>query len=688
METVITFDFETYYDTDYSLSKMSVEEYCKDPRFEILMVGTRVDGEPVKVFADAATSLRDIHKQYPKAIWLAHNCHFDGYILEQVLNIHPWKMSCTLLLSGYTGWAQKYGRSLAALAPLVSQAKGDYLLQTKGLRFNDFTSDEIKQFARYCERDVDITYRLFFSIIPFISEDIRDFVDMTIRMYTMPILELDVNLLEKYKQDKLLEQEQARLELQRLFNFESVESFLKALRSTASFSKMLSSLGVEIPMKFSEARHKKFEVTKGLARALVDKTEPLTKEETRQLGSYLKVLKDGTSIPALAKNDDAFIELMNSDDESVSLLCNLRAENNSNLGASRADALMAIAQRGSRLSVPLTAWGAHTGRYTAGTGSHKSSDRINLQNMPKRNRDVSLRKAIKAPEGYKLIAGDSAQIEARVGAWIAGQYDLVELFQRGEDPYVDMASYIYGVPASEIQDKAKVQKDPEYVQMRMVGKVTMLSSQYGIGGNKFSSYLLRNGIKLDPDPEEHLSQARYINKLYNDKYAFIKGFRSQCDNLLYSFLNGTNPLTFTQVPLKLPENYGKGSQAWLEFPSRYKLLYQGLKSNYDDKTAKGYLSYESWEHGKRVTKKIYGGMLFNNIVQGLSFELLWNQGVRINRKYKVVSNVHDSWISIVPESQVDEAKKYIMECLLWTPTWAKTIPLGAEVIVGDTYEVA
>ena len=39
---LITLDVETYYDRDYSLSKMTTEEYIRDPRFEVIGVSVKV----------------------------------------------------------------------------------------------------------------------------------------------------------------------------------------------------------------------------------------------------------------------------------------------------------------------------------------------------------------------------------------------------------------------------------------------------------------------------------------------------------------------------------------------------------------------------------------------------------------------------------------------------------------------
>jgi len=46
----VTLDFETYYAKDFSLSRMTTEEYIRDPRFEVIGVSVKIDvrwGYPV-----------------------------------------------------------------------------------------------------------------------------------------------------------------------------------------------------------------------------------------------------------------------------------------------------------------------------------------------------------------------------------------------------------------------------------------------------------------------------------------------------------------------------------------------------------------------------------------------------------------------------------------------------------------
>jgi flagellar biosynthesis component FlhA len=45
---LITLDFETYYDKEFSLSKMTTESYIRDPQFEVIGVGIKVNNEPTE----------------------------------------------------------------------------------------------------------------------------------------------------------------------------------------------------------------------------------------------------------------------------------------------------------------------------------------------------------------------------------------------------------------------------------------------------------------------------------------------------------------------------------------------------------------------------------------------------------------------------------------------------------------
>lgn len=104
-----------------------------------------------------------------------------------------------------------------------------------------------------------------------------------------------------------------------------------------------------------------------------------------------------------------------------------------------------------------------------------NSDKINLQNLSKRAKDPVLRRSMKAPPNHLWVAADSSQIEARLNAYMSCQIDLVQLFIDGRDPYIDMATAIFGLSYDEIYEVSKVNPTKEGEMMRNLGKEAVLA---------------------------------------------------------------------------------------------------------------------------------------------------------------------------------------------------------------------
>jgi DNA polymerase len=699
-------DFETYYDDEYSLKNLSVEGYVNHEKFQILSLGyANLDGGPVGFVwgeDNAREVLQQLNVASPETQTFAHNMAFDGYIANKILGFENKIANpiCSVGMAKWQGCARVVGARLANLIAYAcpGQAKADFLVNHKGLTLQEYIRDPNLSMglSTYCKNDVEITRDFLRKIINQVPDVALEMIAMSIRMYIDPVLELDLNLLEEYKKELEVRQRDCLASMQKYFGIESEEHFLKLIRSKDNFVMLLERLGSPIPMKKSEAKAAKVLQAIEEGKALVQKYEKqdgeLNVKDMRRLRACRQVIKHGDMIPALAKTDLGFMELMNSDDEKVAQLCRIRAESNSSIAMSRCETLIDIAKRSRKLPVPLAPFKALTGRYTAGVESESKSDGINLQNLPKRSGDKTLRQAIKAPAGYKLVAGDSAQIEARVGAWIAGEHGLIDLFKAGGDPYVDMASDIYGETYATILQGAKTLKQPTYVNMRNVGKETVLSSQYGIGWQTFGTRLLQKGVRLATINEDHYSEAKRIITLYRNKFRALTQFRYDLDNVLefattdvkdksiYRYnLEAFCPLC--RMNLFYLELYSEC--AAIRFPNDYKLVYTNLH-----KDKEGEFVYDHLHFGRKEVKHLYGGALFNNLTQGLAFAVLWDQALRINQRYRVIANVHDSWITLVKEAEIAEAEKYIYECLITPPSWAADLPLDANVASSYNYEIA
>lgn len=433
---LITLDFETYYDKDFSLRKMTMESYIRDPRFEVVGVGVKVNNNNTEWASGTHDQInRYLHTfDWANAMLVCHNTMFDGAILSWLFGIEPRVLADTLCMARARHGIE-VGGSLDALSKRYGLGvKGKEVLDAIGKRRLDFTPEELGKYGDYCVNDVELTYKLFLALAKKFPKQEMRIIDMTLRMFTEPMLDLDLPLLEQH----LANTKQIKEDL-----IKSSGVTQATLMSNLKFARALVKLGVEPPMK----------------------TSPTTGKETL----------------ALAKSDEGFKALQKHDNPKVQALCSARLGTKSTLEESRTERFIGIAKRG-LLPVPVRYYAAHTGRWGG-------DDKINIQNLPSRGVNGKvLKSSIIAPRGYTLVDCDSSQIEARVLAWLAGQDDLVEAFANKEDVYIKMASKIYNVKEEDVTK-----------EQRFVGKSTILGAGYGMGAVRFAEQLRTFGTTISED---------------------------------------------------------------------------------------------------------------------------------------------------------------------------------------------
>jgi len=602
---LITLDFETFYDKDFSLSKLTTEEYIRDDRFEVIGIGLKVNAEPTVWFTGAMDEIKDWLSQFDwdNSFVLAHNMMFDGAILAWRFGIHPFILLDTLCMARAVDGVE-VGNSLAKLAERYSLGKkGTEVVLAMGKRRLDFSREQLAQYGEYCKNDVAITYDLFNILnLHFKKSELR-LIDLTLRMFTKPTMVLDLPLLEQHL-IQVVEKKESLIA--------KASTNREELLSNPKFAEVLKGLGVEPPMKYS----------------------PTT----------------GKLTLALAKNDDGFKALAEHPDERVQALVAARLGTKSTLEETRTQRFIDIAKRG-KLPVPLRYYAAHTGRWGG-------DDRLNLQNLPRKS---LLKSAITAPKGYTLIDADSSQIEARVLAWLAGQNDLVQAFEKGEDVYKIMASKIYGKKVWEIDDSE-----------RFVGKTTILGAGYGMGAVKFQLQLRSFGVSIGD------LFCQQILNTYRREYAKIPALWEQGHQCL---------LALSDPKLKTTQ-FGYQDQAvyvlpgvGFDLPSGLPLKYMNLRQGHADTHGRPQYMYDT----RRGVVKIYGGKVVENICQALARCAIGEQMLRISKRYQVVLTVHDAVACIARDEEAEEAAAYVQECMRWRPKWAETLPLNCEVKYGKSY---
>jgi DNA polymerase len=535
---LITLDFETFYEQGFSLSNLTTEEYIRDERFQVIGVGVKIDDQETQWITGSHNHIKIklMEINWNEAILLCHNTQFDGAILSFIFNIIPAIYLDTL------GMARaKHGVDVGgSLASLVERyqlgKKGTEVVDAKGKRLEDFDPQDLKQYGEYCKNDVELTYKLYNVLAQDFPPNELKLIDITLRMYTEPTLQLDDALLSARLEEVEAEKKEVLGALMNRLNCEDEECVRKKLASNKQFAELLAELNIPVPMKVS----------------------PTTGKDTF----------------ALAKNDTGFIELTEHEDPFIQELCAVRLGTKSTIEESRIERFLGIGARNKgKLPIPLKYYGAHTGRWAG-------SDKVNFQNLPSRDKKKkALKNAVEAPQGYQVINCDSSQIEARILVWLAGQDDVVQLYKDNRDVYCEFASTVYG--------RTITKADPVE---RFVGKTCTLGLGYGTGWGK-----LQHTLKTQPPgadlPDDECQNLVKVYRQLNDK---VIKLWANCDKALADMANwgeDSKPyylgehkcLLVTKDGIKLPNGL------YIHYPDLKKEKIDG-RDKFMYKSRKGYIS--------------------------------------------------------------------------------------------------
>lgn len=284
----------------------------------------------------------------------------------------------------------------------------------------------------------------------------------------------------------------------------------------------------------------------------------------------------------------------------------------------------------------------------------------------------SLRGAIIASAGKNLYVADFASIEARVLLWLANDQEGLEIFRRGEDIYMDMASAIYGY---RVHDKEK-QKDE-----RALGKVAILGLGYQMGASKFVDTAFdMGGLTIDEDLAQttvDAYRAKYwrVKQMWYDQEAAAKQAVATPGRtikegrmswkvegvFLFCTLPSGRRLAYPFPQLRLKDTPWGEKQTGLTFMGMSPITHQ-------------------WD---RLTT--YGGMIVENQTQAVARDLMAVGMLRAEKTgiYAIILSVHDELIAEAHPSwgSVKEFERLMSR----TPPWAKGCPVEAEGWTGKRY---
>jgi len=326
------------------------------------------------------------------------------------------------------------------------------------------------------------------------------------------------------------------------------------------------------------------------------------------------------------------------------------------------------ADLGIRFPYALKYFGAVPGRWSGDAG-------FNVQNMPRGELfDVDLRRCFIPSPGNVFIIADLCQIEPRILAWLVDDTAFLDLVRNGVDIYEAHARSTMGYtdpsPLKEV--------DPA---MRSLAKARTLGLGYGCGSRKFVAVAKNlGGIDIT------LAEAKQTVQDFRAKNRRITRLWNQLDRAF---------------------KRSAGGDYHIELPSGRELRYMSVS-----KSPRGYYTATT-ERGGRM-RKLYGGLLTENLVQATARDVFAEQLLAIHRYLtvpqasclpcrttgdpspdrcpptspaigRIVFHVHDEVIVEVPESLADQVRTEILTIMSIPPDWLPGCPIEAEATVNHHY---
>ena len=624
LSDVLTLDFETFYSTEYSLTKKqyNTSSYIRDPQFKVHCIGLKDGRKPTVWYPGEDTA--KVLKKYgaDKRPVMAHNMPFDGFIMSDRYGIIPPFYLCTLSMA--RGLHGTLGRNdldtVSRLYGRAGKVAPKNLKKVKGLR--DLPEDLMEGLAEYMCGDVDECYAIGKMQLEVYPQAELDVIDWTVRQFCDPVLRVDPKLIEEELEDEISGKASKRRVVAAMKSITGMlsvspdqtdQAITDMLQSADKFAAALEALGVDPPLKMN---------------------------------------KNGEIAYAFAKNDLGFQNLLEHEDDRVVALVEARLATKSTIGETRARRMLELV--GKPVPVAYNYCGAHTTRWSGG-------NKLNFQNFQRQGylEDKSpdpttarLRRSILAPKGHVLVVADSAQIEARVLAWLAGQDDLLEAFATGQDVYKRMAAQIYGI---DIEDVTKDQ--------RFIGKIAVLGLGYGMGWKKFQATLAMG--TMGPAVFISEQEARRIVTMYRKAADKIVKMWAHAEYILTEMINKREGeykcLEWDDQTIWLPNGLG--------------LHYYALNAKFDPDRDK-FTDFQYRERGHY--RKIYGGLCVENIVQALARVFIAECMLEIKKKYRVVMTTHDELVAIAAKKEAKACEAFMRKVMTTPPKWAPGLPLGVE----------
>lgn len=640
MKQLLVADFETFYSAEYQLKKLSTEAYIRDEQFKVHGVGLKLNGGPSRWIPSRLVAPVLARIDWPNTILIGHNLHFDGSILNWRYGHVPAQYIDTLGMSrALIGQhLQRHGLGYVAAALIDTYKMDERLSGTMGKRELDDSPEGL--LADYCvglprwnpqtqrmeAGDTELTWGIFKAMAPHFPNAEYKILDWVTRQFTQPKLYLDTFRLENYIEELIIQKDEA-LKAAGLTD-------RSLLMSNPKYAAALEDLGVLVPTKIN-AKGKvtyAFAKTDEAHKALLEYDAPGVSEETCN---------------------------------KVQALVAARLSAKSTIEQTRAVKYLDASTRG--------AWPVDY-NYAGAKNTHRLSGAAGGGGNPTNlKRGGTLRKAIYATEGKKLLVADLAQIECRLVLWLGmqmpranGEREALHVMATGGDLYSHFGSLMYGFT---------IDKHTHPLE-RQIAKSAVLGLGFGMGVARFIDYCRSMGIKIEP------ILAESAVALYRNTYSGVRQYWSVLDKVMKSAVydgpqNIRYPVGLTCLPASEIVYDPLFQHVSIKSPSGLLLKYPDLGW---DSEGQG-----TYRDGNNHNVKVFGGKFVENEVQHLARNILMGMLRQIDPVYPVVMSTYDELVMEIDEDAEQEATEFVTRIMTQTPKEFPGLPLGVETGCAITY---
>lgn len=285
---------------------------------------------------------------------------------------------------------------------------------------------------------------------------------------------------------------------------------------------------------------------------------------------------------------------------------------------------------------------------TLPTGRWAGADGANVQNQ---SRDLVLGKydvrGLLVPKpGHKFVILDFSAIEVVVAAWYTGDKDLIAAYATGQDIY---EAYARSRGIYKGSEPLKAHKE-----LRGRVKLAVLGCAYSVGAARLAAQY--DGLSM-PEAQKIVSDYRKMNPK-------ITGFWSRMERPLHEAVRGE----------------GEDRKVEIELPSGRVMRYLDVRK------VAGQFMGKKTRTKKEAHTNLYGGRLFNALIQGTARDILGEAVLRIEAAgFPVVLTVHDEVVVELREEDAAEGAVQLQRLMETSPEWAKTMPLKSEPVIANRY---